>query len=97
MSFQEFQECCRACSGAVSKAECNHGTYSDVYAACLASAKHGMKYGLDEAENAVYEVLRSYHSMTPDAKLEIHHSVMASVKRMLAADNGGYPLYIEEG
>ena len=74
-----------------------NGTYDKVYAACLMAAKQSLPYSLGEAENAVYEVLRSYHSMTPDAKLEIHHSVMASVKRMLAADNGGYPLYIEEG
>lgn len=69
--------------------------YDEAYAACLASAKQSLPYGLGEAERAAYEVLWTYHSMTPDAKATILRSVMEHVKRILVADNGGYPLCIE--
>ena len=60
-------------------------------------AKQSLPYGLDEAERAVYKVLWAYHDITPDVKQEIHRKVMKHVKRILIADNGGYPLNIEMG
>lgn len=72
-------------------------TYNKAYAACLMAAKQSLPYGLGEAEDAVYKVLWTYHSMTPATKATIHRSVMEHVKRILVADNGGYPLCIEGG
>lgn len=58
-------------------------------------AKQSLPYGLDEAERAVYKVLWTYHDIAPDAKQEIHHSIIEHITKTLIEDNGGYPLSIE--
>lgn len=70
-------------------------TYNKAYAACLMAASKHLPYGLGEAERAAYEMLWTYHSMTPDAKATILRSVMEHIIQTLVADNGGYPLCIE--
>ena len=72
-------------------------TYNKAYAACLASAKQSLPYGLGEAEDAAYKVLWTYHGIASATKAEIHRKVMKHVKRILIANNGGYPLDIEMG
>lgn len=96
--FQEFQTACREYTAGMSSQKdfvCKHGTYDEVYAACLMAASKHLPYGLDEAERAAYKVLWTYHSIAPDTKATILHKVMECITKALVEDNGGYPLNIE--